>query len=371
MKPYMIIFLLIFISLIGYVFARGYHNFIQYPVLKYSFAVVYFLLFFTMMTGFIGADYLPIKLANVLSFVGFTFLMVVIYMGIAFFVIDVLRLIDHFFVHTNGVLVEKYRIWASIAAFGVVLVALVAGNYRFNHPKVVELNVSAEQTNRHKQLRIVMVSDLHLGSNIGKDKVQQYVKLINDQNPDVVFFVGDIADRGIEPFVKQQMYEDLQQIKAKYGAYGVSGNHEYYSFNRELNYEYYEKAGIKMLFDQAVLIDSSFYVLGRDDKTNPNRKTLVEIAQGLDHQYPVILLDHQPFHLEEAEENGITMQFSGHTHAGQFFPGNIIVNMMYELGYGYLKKGNTHYYVSSGLGIWGPLYRVGTQSELVVVNLLY
>ena len=102
-----------------------------------------------------------------------------------------------------------------------------------------------------------------------------------------------------------------------------------------------------------------------------NRKNLSDIVKGLDANKPRILIDHQPFHLEEAEQNGIDFQFSGHTHNGQFFPANLVVKRMYELGYGYLKKGSTHYYVSSGLGIWGPEYRIGTQSEVVVVNMSY
>ncbi|MFZ4725789.1 MAG: metallophosphoesterase, partial [Paludibacter sp.] len=117
--------------------------------------------------------------------------------------------------------------------------------------------------------------------------------------------------------------------------------------------------------------DSSFYIVGRDDKSNLNRKKLSEIVTGLDKKLPFILMDHQPYHLEEAEQNDIDFQISGHTHNGQFFPGNLFVKKMYELGYGYLKKGNTHYYVSSGLGLWGPQYRIGTESELVVINLKY
>lgn len=112
-------------------------------------------------------------------------------------------------------------------------------------------------------------------------------------------------------------------------------------------------------------------MVGRDDRSNHQRKKLTEIVSGLDHKKPIILLDHQPFHLKEAEENGVDLQISGHTHNGQFFPGQFFVKRMYDLGYGYMKKGKTHYYVSSGLGLWGPQFRIGTQSEIVVINLKY
>ena len=366
MKMYMLIFLLIFFSLLGYVFVRGYQNFAQFPVLKITYIIVYVSLFLTMMTGFIGSDYFSPTMGSVVPFIGFTFLMVVIYMGIAFLVIDIFRIINHFFIHAD---VEKYRFGASAVSFGVVVILLIIGNYNFNNPVVTKWNVSAENQTQQKQLRIVMASDLHLNNSIGKKKLQQYVKLINEQNPDIVFFVGDIVDRNIDPFINQRMYEDLLQIKSTYGVFGATGNHEFYSSNKESNYEYYEKAGIRMLFDEAVLIDNSFYVLGRDDRMNLDRKKLSEIINDLDRNFPILLLDHQPFELEEAEKNGITMQFSGHTHNGQFFPGNIIVRFIYELAHGYKQKGNTHYFVSSGLGIWGPQYRIGTKSELVVVDL--
>jgi len=119
------------------------------------------------------------------------------------------------------------------------------------------------------------------------------------------------------------------------------------------------------------LVDSSFYIIGREDRSTPSRKTISELVKNLDKTKPLILLDHQPFHLEEAEDNNIDFQFSGHTHNGQFVPGVFFVNKMYELGYGFMKKGNTNYYVSSGLGLWGPQYRIGTQSELVVINFRY
>jgi len=123
------------------------------------------------------------------------------------------------------------------------------------------------------------------------------------------------------------------------------------------------------LRDSVCLVDSSFYLIGRDDRTNTKRKSLKELVTGLNVNLPRILMDHQPYHLDEAEKNNIDFQISGHTHNGQFFPGNLFVKKIYELGYGYLKKGNSHFYVSSGLGIWGPQYRIGTESELVVIHL--
>ena len=82
-----------------------------------------------------------------------------------------------------------------------------------------------------------------------------------------------------------------------------------------------------------------------------------------------LLLDHQPYHLEEAEQNGIDFQFSGHTHHGQVWPVSWITDALYEKAYGSLQKGNTRYYISSGMGIWGGKFRIGTQSEYVVLTI--
>jgi len=367
----MILFLLVTFSLFGYVFVRGYHNFAPFPRLKITYSVAYISLFLTMMTAFIAADYFPAKAGNAVSFVGFTFLILVIYMGIAFLVIDFFRIINRFFIRANSAMVEKCRMWATAVSFCIIVIALVIGNYNFNNPVVTKYSVLVENPTQNKQLRIVMASDLHLSNSIKKKRLQQYVTLINEQNPDIVFFVGDIVERTIYPFRNQRMYEDLLKIQSTYGVFGVPGNHEFYSPTKELTFKYFKKAGIQMLFDEAVLINNSFYVVGRDDRINLDRKSLAELVKDLDRNFPILLLDHQPFELEEAEQNGITMQFSGHTHNGQFFPGNIIVGFIYELAHGYMKKGNTHYVVSSGLGIWGPQFRIGTRSELVVVDLTF
>jgi predicted MPP superfamily phosphohydrolase len=263
----------------------------------------------------------------------------------------------------------NFRLWMMVATLGVTGIAMIAGNYRFNHPSVVTLNLSTKNPRQNKVLTIVAASDIHLGISIDKKRLQSYVKMMNDQHPDIVLLAGDISDRSMIPVIKQNMLEEFSNIKAPMGVYAIYGNHEHYAETPTATADYLKKAGIVVLRDSACLVDNSFYLIGRDDRTNQKRKTLKEIVKGLDMKYPRILMDHQPFHLEEAENNNIDLQLSGHTHNGQFFPINLIIKSFYELSYGYLKKGNTHYYVSSGLGLWGPQYRIGTQSELVVIHL--
>jgi predicted MPP superfamily phosphohydrolase len=96
-----------------------------------------------------------------------------------------------------------------------------------------------------------------------------------------------------------------------------------------------------------------------------DRKDLSTLLQGVDKKLPIILLDHQPYNLSEAEKNGVDLQLSGHTHKGQISPGNLITKKVYEVDWGYEKKGNFNIYVSSGVGTWGPPIRTGSHSEIV------
>ena len=219
-------------------------------------------------------------------------------------------------------------------------------------------------------LSIVAASDVHLGDLIRKGRLVKYVELINNQKPDIILLVGDLFDRNLHSVEEQHMDTVLQKLKAKYGVYAVVGNHEYFgNITRAVNYMI--KSGIKVLRDDAITIDNKFIIIGRDDFTNKHRKPLKSIISDSDKSLPMILLDHQPLHLAEAVENNMDVQISGHTHNGQIYPISLIVAKMYQLAYGYLKIGNTHFYVSSGLGLWGAPIRLGTQSEIVNIHLKF
>jgi len=365
-----LIALAILFSLNGYVIARGWQVLPSASFLRPLYVITAIVLFLTLLTGMIFSNAMPQAIGKAVSFIGFTYLIIFIYLFLSFLVVDVLRLFN-LFIHIRPLYMASFRLWMMIATLGITGIALIVGNYKFNHPKIVTLNLSTDNPTQHKELKIVAVSDIHLGVSIDKRMLQKYVQLINDQHPDIVLIAGDVSDRSIMPLIKQNMEEEFRAIKASKGIYAINGNHEHYAETTNATEEYLKKAGIVFLRDSACLVDSSFYVVGRDDRSNQRRKPLNEIVKGLDPHYPRILMDHQPFHLEEAEKNNIALQISGHTHNGQFFPGNLFVKNMYEVGYGYMKKGKTHYYVSSGLGIWGPQYRIGTQSELVVIRFRY
>jgi predicted MPP superfamily phosphohydrolase len=367
---FIIIALAILLSINSFVLIRGWQALQSLSTIRPYFLVTMIILFLTMVASMIFGHLMPHTIAKVISFIGFTYIIVFIYLLLSFLLVDVVRIANHF-LHFLPLGMANFRLLAMVGTLVITSIALVIGNYKFNHPKIVTLNLSTDKPKQNKELKIVAVSDLHLGISIDKKRLQSFVKLINNQNPDIVLLAGDVSDRSMIPVVRQNMNEEFRSIKATFGVYAINGNHEHYSETPNATAEYLKSAGITVLRDEVSLINSRFYVIGRNDRSNLNRKNLSEIVKGLDMNLPKILMDHQPFHLEEAEKMDIDLQISGHTHNGQFFPGNLIVKKMYELGYGYLKKGNTNYYVSSGLGLWGPQYRIGTESELVVINLTY
>lgn len=366
---FFIVVILLFLLINSFVILRGWQalSSISNSIFRTVFVSVMILLLLSLIGSLVFGYALPIPVAKSVSFVGFTYIIIFLYLLFSFVIIDVVRIFD-FYLHIFPSGMAAIRMWAMVLTLSATALALIVGNFNFNHPQVVTLNLKSDKPLQNKEIKIVAVSDIHLGISIDKKYLKHYVKLINEQKPDLVLMAGDISDRLMKPVIHQKMDEEFRAIIAPLGVYAINGNHEHYAETPETTANYLQKAGIIVLRDQISLVDSSFYVVGRDDLSNSKRKNLAQIVNGLDKNMPVILMDHQPYHLEEAEQNNIDFQISGHTHNGQFFPGNLFVKSMYEIGYGYLRKGNTHYYVTSGLGLWGPKYRIGTQSELVVIN---
>ncbi|MBP8966167.1 MAG: metallophosphoesterase [Paludibacteraceae bacterium] len=357
----------IFAFFFGYVGLRGWQSLALYPSARPTYIVSFLLLFICSMAGMIFGDDMPASIAKVLTFTGYSFLLIFAYLFIVFLLVDVVRIANHFFHFAQSNMVS-FRFWSSIVGLSVIIIAMIIGNYKFNHPEVVQLELQSNKPFQNKKIRIVAASDIHLGTYIDKNYLKKYVQFINDQRPNIILLAGDICDRSLKPLIHQKMYEELHQLKAPLGVYAILGNHEYYSQNLQNTVLFYKDAGIVVLADSISFVNNDFYLVGRKDRTDKNRQPLSTLLTTLEQDKPIILLDHQPLHLVEAAKNNVDLQISGHTHEGQVFPANLLVKSLFENGYGYLKKGNTHIYVSSGLGLWGPQYRIGTKSEIVVID---
>ncbi|HYA48670.1 MAG TPA: metallophosphoesterase, partial [Burkholderiales bacterium] len=199
---------------------------------------------------------------------------------------------------------------------------------------------------------------------------------VNALDPDLVLLPGDIVDESVTAKEEEAMTSVFRGLRSRLGIFSVTGNHESYGdFARNLSY--LGTWGVRVLQDEAVLVDDSFWLLGRRDPTalrrGEARLAVEEIMRkgGVDRERPLILLDHQPVNLAEAERAGIDLQLSGHTHAGQLFPLNIINKFIYEKNWGYLVKGRTQYYISCGVGTWGPPVRTGSIPEVVLIRMSF
>jgi predicted MPP superfamily phosphohydrolase len=312
-------------------------------------------------------EYLPQPATLFMHRIGSSWIIVFIYLLLAVALLDVLRLthlfpLERFFAES----------WIGFTALvSLILLCCTFGYFNYLDKKKVELSLSInKEGGRINPLKIVAISDLHLGYGIGRQEFESWLPLINDENPDVVLIAGDLVDSNTYPLFEQNFAESVSKIRSKYGVYAVLGNHEYIG-NAVKSAQFLRSAGITLLQDSVALIDDSFYLIGRDDRSNPKRKSIEELIAPADKSKPLIMIDHQPVDLAETERNRIDLQLSGHTHKGQVWPLTWVIGGMFEHAYGYLKKGGSHIYVTSGLGIWGGKFRIGSQSEYVVIQLTF
>ncbi len=359
------------------VFLKGWHVFEGKKAARIILSILFVseLLFYA--TGFFLYRHLPEPLVQLIRVTGTSWMLFLLYSGGLWLIIDLVTLIFLRQLHRpltsmrNGPPRRK-RLLFLLPVIAVALI-MAHGRYRFIHPVVEQVPVTLhKKAGDHDSLRIVVAGDMHLGWMIDRNHTRRFVDLIMAQQADMILFVGDIFDSQIEPILQQGMDQELRRLTAPLGIFTCTGNHEY-RYDSEEKISLLNDVGISVLRDSAVLIDSAFYLVGREDKVIAHRKQTAELLanSGLDHTKPVILLNHTPDNLDEEADAGIDIALYGHTHHGQAFPGNLITEWIFEVAHGYKKKGDTHVYVTSGLGLVGPQYRVGTQSEIALLRVRF
>ena len=238
-----------------------------------------------------------------------------------------------------------------------------------------------------KTLRAAVVADLHLGYNMGCDEVLRMVDMVNEEHPDIVLLAGDIFDNELLSVDRpEETIAAFRNLKSTYGTYAVYGNHDleeklfcgftidFTAHTDGTTYDgFLRDAGITVLKDETVLIDGSFYLSGREDifrasKLGTGRLSLSDLMKDTDPEKPFILLDHQPRFLENTASWGVDAIISAHTHDGQLFPGNLLIRLLYENSFGHKLFGSMHSFTTSGIGCWGPYERIGTDSEILIID---
>lgn len=281
-----------------------------------------------------------------------------------------------------------------IAGFCVMFLICCSSLYGILHAKRIYLReypITLETACEQPDLKIAMVADLHLGYSTTESQIQRMADLINSQTPDLVCIAGDIFDNDFDAIKNPQSVASiLAGLKSRYGVYACYGNHDVsekilagftFSQNKPLPEdprfcEFLTDAGIRLLEDETVLIDDRFYLTGRKDKSKAqkegdSRLSFSQLTEELNPDLPLIVMDHQPNELAEAAAAGVDLDLSGHTHDGQIFPGNLIMKFLWENPCGILKKEAMYSVVTSGVGVWGPAMRIGTDSEVVILNVKF
>jgi hypothetical protein len=252
----------------------------------------------------------------------------------------------------------------------IIISAIYSVINTLGNPKVTELEIKVPNLPIDK-LTIVQLSDIHIDVTTNYDTIKKIVDITNSLNPDIIMFTGDLADTDITKTYEKYGLLDLQ---SKYGIFAVSGNHEYY--RGITNYETVcEKINFKLLNNENVLVDDKFYVAGITDyktsKTfNYKPADVSKSLEGIDFNKPVIFLSHQPNPFFESQKYPITIQLSGHTHAGQIPPFDIIEYFLYKYFCGLYKDNDSYIYVTTGTRWWGPPMRLFSKSEIVKISLV-
>lgn len=258
--------------------------------------------------------------------------------------------------------VKPIRLSTYIGVFLAVTTLLVAGYINAGSPHVVNYHVGLNGK------RIVALSDIHMGHGVGKSDVSKLVKLVNEQNADMCIIAGDLFDGDIAPVINGNLGADMQNINCPVVA--VLGNHEYIGGDPDRDAEYLRGLGLIVLRDSAIVLNG-YTIVGRDDVSGVRFKGLTKSVKEIvpdSLMNNLVVVDHQPYRIDESVENGALIHISGHTHAGQVWPMRIFTSMIFKLDYGMERFGGTTAIVTSGFGTWGPRVRLKSISELVVID---
>ena len=250
---------------------------------------------------------------------------------------------------------------------GAPILVVIYGIWNFGHLRYHTYAIEIpRKSSEITQLKIAFASDIHLGEQTEDGFMARFIDKINALNPDLVLIGGDVLEGDRRDEALTRFETEFRRIKARYGVYGAPGNHDRFG---GLRAEFFERSGIRLLQDEVVKIEGAFYLLGRKDGgRSGNRTSIADLLRDTPDDLPLIVLDHRPADIEAVSRTRADIQFSGHTHHGQLFPINFIADRQYELGWGRLKKGETDFFVTSGIQLWGPRVRTIGWSEIMVVN---
>lgn len=357
-----------------YIYFKGYNSIQAFRNFRICYMIIFLILASTFILGKILEASHSSVVSDILNIIGGFWMAFMLYGFIFLLMADIISLLLRVTGIINSGNIILFKKWSYLITVLISVTLITGGFINALIPRTTTYNININKpVSQIENLRIAAVSDIHLGSIIRKRSIKMLSDILRSEEPDIVFLLGDIVDGEIGPVLRGDLLKYFTCPKCRSGLYAITGNHEFIG-GADRTIPYIESKGIKILKDESVTVVGGIQLIGRLDRDSRRyygmeRKTLDELMVGIDTTRPVILLDHQPFNLQESEKYGIDLQLSGHTHNGQLWPLNHITSAIYELSYGYMKKGDTHYIVSSGFGIWGPRVRLGSRPEVLIINI--
>lgn len=294
----------------------------------------------------------------------FSFLLAIAVYATLFFIINDLLLVWQ-------VYGQMYFTYQRVILGLLTVIFILTALYAVWNTKNIVVKVYKINTRKHVRARIAFISDLHIApNNMSAARLQTILSELTQIRPDFVVLGGDIIEMRPDYFMERTIAGLFQHFAQKTPLLAVVGNHEYYGGQLAENIDALKQAGIIVLKDNAHLFaKDNIAFIGRDDRTNRHRMPLERLLTSVPDSMYKIIIDHDPADLTESTTLPIDLQLSGHTHNGQIFPFNLLVKFIFMNAYGHRVINGVDTIVSSGIGTWGPLVRVGTRSEIVVVDI--
>ena len=295
--------------------------------------------------------------------------------------VNILRYIDartlKLYASARPAVKQGAKVVAFLAALAVFFTTMVIGHRNVRYPRVMYQKYTVkrlvpEGAQPEKRMRLVFFSDLHIGEAMTPDYIARAVKLIQDQQPDLILCGGDFIDHRAVYAYDPRVMASLRSLHAPLGVYYVLGNHEYRD-DLEANIRWVSEVGGTLLRDSIAFPgDGPLTLIGRDDWVNGNRKPFEVIANEADPlRGPVVLMEHTPASIDSIGDSPVDLILCGHTHGGQIWPGQLMVWWRYGMVSGTRPVGEREVCISSGIGSAGATYRVGTRSEIRVYDLYW
>ena len=295
--------------------------------------------------------------------------------------VNILRYIDartlKLYTSARPAVKQGVKVVAFIATLAVFFTTMVIGHRNVRYPRVMYQKYTVkrlvpEGAQPEKRMRLVFFSDLHIGEAMTPDYIARAVKLIQDQQPDLILCGGDFIDHRAVYAYDPRVMASLRSLHAPMGVYYVLGNHEYRD-DLEANIRWVSEVGGTLLRDSIAFPGNGpLTLIGRDDWVNGNRKPFEVIANEADPlRGPVVLMEHTPASIDSIGDSPVDLILCGHTHGGQIWPGQLMVWWRYGMVSGTRPVGEREVCISSGIGSAGATYRVGTRSEIRVYDLYW